>query len=81
LRDFWTTRGLAISWLIVGISPSPFYQCKTEKPAFANSFGTTGPIGSHHARKTRAKRNRANCSLLSGKRFDATEDRSRNRSA
>src|SRR5258708_23331067 len=29
----------------------------------------------------RAKRNRANRSLLSGKRFDATEDRSRNRSA
>jgi hypothetical protein len=29
----------------------------------------------------RAKRNRANCSLLSGKRFDATEDRGRDRSA
>jgi len=29
----------------------------------------------------RAKRNRANCSSLSGKRFDATEDRGRNQSA
>ncbi|HJZ19924.1 MAG TPA: hypothetical protein VJ226_03150, partial [Bradyrhizobium sp.] len=29
----------------------------------------------------RAKRNRANCPLLSGKRFDATEDRSQNRTA
>src|SRR3984957_11775790 len=47
----------------------------------ANSFGTDGPARPPRAAKTRAKRNRANCSSLSGKRFDATEDRSRNRSA
>src|ERR1700731_230748 len=36
LRDFCTTRGLAISWLIVGISPSPFNSCETVS-GFANS--------------------------------------------
>src|SRR3954469_20224136 len=42
LRDFCTTRGLAISWLIVGI----VHPCSRETGiGFANSFGTTCPIG------------------------------------
>ena len=39
----------------------------------------TVPSGSPRTISIRAKRNRANCSLLSGKRFDATEDRSHGR--
>jgi hypothetical protein len=43
--------------------------------------GTNRPSG-HFARKTiHAKRNRAYRSSLSGKRFDATEDRDHDRSA
>jgi hypothetical protein len=42
LRDFCTTRGLAISWLIVGI----VHPCSRETViGSANSFGTTRPIG------------------------------------
>src|SRR6185436_6779751 len=37
--------------------------------------GTSRPVRPPCARNTRAKRNRANHPLLSGKRFDATEDR------
>jgi hypothetical protein len=40
-----------------------------------NSFGAEAPF-TRFARNIRAKRNRANRSSLSRKRFDATEDRS-----
>src|ERR1700733_6017700 len=78
LRDFCTTRGLAISWLIVGI----VHPCSRET-AFgsANFVRDHLPHRPHRANSTRAKRNRANRSLPSGKRFDATEDRDRHRSA
>src|SRR3954454_6827511 len=42
----------------------------------ANSFGTRVPLFTTHE-PNRAKRNRANHSLLNGKRFYATEDRDR----
>src|SRR5882672_1688818 len=48
---------------------------RNRKPAAQFSFGTSRPVRPLGARKTRAKRNRANHSSLSGKRFDATEDR------
>jgi len=38
-------------------------------------LGTSRPVRPPCAENAHAKRNRANHSLLSGKRFDATEDR------
>jgi hypothetical protein len=49
LRDFCTTRGLAISWLIVGMSAFTFYSCETGKRLRKFSIGTTSPIRSPHA--------------------------------
>src|SRR5258707_6349164 len=74
LRDFCTRRGLAISWLIVGI----VHPCSRETviglAKFTRDHLSHRP---HCADQLHAKRNRANRSLLSGKRFDATEDRDR----
>jgi hypothetical protein len=54
-------------------SPSPLNLRETPI-GFATSFEATAhPLAMHEA--IHAKRNRANRSLLSGKRFDATEDR------
>jgi hypothetical protein len=63
--------------LIVGI----VHPCSREtKPAPQIRSGP--PVPPAALRKIiRAKRNRANRSLASGKRFDATEDRDYNRSA
>jgi len=47
----------------------------------ANSFWGHLPHPAAARENNRAKRNRANGSLLNRKRFDATEDRSRNQSA
>src|SRR6266699_79685 len=62
------------------VSLHPLYPCENRETAPPVLVGIISPIRSPRANSTRAKRNRANCSLLSGKRFDATEDRSRNRS-
>src|SRR3954451_3763283 len=60
------TRGLAISWLIVGIVR--LHPCLRETPiGFANSFGATAHLLAMHE-TIHTKRNRANRSLLNGKR-------------
>jgi len=43
LRDILSTRGIAISWWIVGMSDLTLSRAK-RKADFANSFGTLGPI-------------------------------------
>src|SRR5258707_9770270 len=53
LRDFCTTRGLAISWLIVGI----VHPCSRETGiGLANSFGATAPSVRSHRRLHASKR-------------------------
>jgi hypothetical protein len=75
LRDFCTVRGFAISWLIVGMSA--FTLLFTRGRGWLRKFFSRRavPFGPLHAGRTHAKRNRANHPSLSGKRFDATEDR------
>jgi hypothetical protein len=59
--------------LIVGILA---FTLAFERKFFRKFFsGIASPPGPLHAKSIRAKRNCANRSSLSGKRFDATEDR------
>src|SRR3954451_6728254 len=62
LRDFWTVRGLAISWLIVGMSAFTLEFTRKPNIGSANSYRDHDPLvpfdGS--TRNIHAKRNRAN---------------------
>jgi hypothetical protein len=76
LRDFCTTRGLAISWLIVGMSAFTLQFARNRKRSRKIRSGPSkSPTLLPCVKNIRAKRNRANRSSLSRKRFDATEDR------
>src|SRR3954468_5616985 len=74
LRDFCTVRGVAISWLIVGILA--FILQFARNRSWLRKFILGYPPHRPPSRENRrAKRNHASHPSLSGKRFDATEDR------
>src|ERR1700759_4705591 len=61
LRDFWTVRGLAISWLIVGMSAFTLLFARQPNIGSANScWDLTAPLFSFpfraiHSRKTKSR--------------------------
>src|ERR1700730_242748 len=58
LRDFCTTRGLAISWLIVGIWAFILQFARNLRPAPQITFGVTRPAGRSTQNQSRKAKSR-----------------------